>query len=371
VRIDRAPDPSEKKGAPLAGASAGGAADAPAIGAAAIETLVSEGTGAILRKDFETSARRFGDALAADPALLRARVGYAVSEIALGRDPSALAVVLDGLARSPGSADLNELLGDLRDRDERVEEALASWRRAFELSPCDRLREKILKGEREQTASRDYAFSAAPHFNLRYSGDASRDLAADIAEVLERRYRDLATLFRLAPSQPITVLLYPTKEFHEVAQVGDEILGLYDGKIRVPLGGLDRLDERARGVLAHELTHAFVHAKTHGNCPRWLHEGLAQRVQGRILSLPDRRAIRELLATAPPESWESAGFSYAASLDLTLFLESQRGFDLLVDLLERLGGGADLDTALSATYGADYRTLCRRWAEAVLAGERS
>ena len=62
-------------------------------------------------------------------------------------------------------------------REERVEEALTSWRRAFDLEPGDRLRDKILKAERELAVSRNYDYAASPHFNLRYDGDVDVDLA--------------------------------------------------------------------------------------------------------------------------------------------------------------------------------------------------
>lgn len=363
LRIERVSAPSREIGAAVPGTlPAAPAARAPG-GSPELAALLSEGSGAIVRKDFDTSASRFREALQKDPTLVRAQVGYALSEIALGNDAAARPVVLDGVARNPGSADLRELLGDLEDRDEHVQDAVASWRRAFELAPNDRLRDKILRGERELAAGRDYAFSPAAHFNLRYSGTQSPEVASEIVAYLETRYQELATLFHHAPSQPITVLLYPGQDFRDVTQVGEEVLGVYDGKIRVPLGGATRLDESGKRVLAHELTHAFVHSKTRGNCPRWLHEGLAQYVEGRPRSRTDLRYVRARLATETPERWESGGFSYAAALSLTDFLAAERGFDLLVEVLDRLSRGAGIDAALVAVYGDDYVGVCRRWAE--------
>jgi tetratricopeptide (TPR) repeat protein len=138
---------------------------------------------AFLRRDFETASSRFERAFNLDPSLGVARAGYARSEMALGRDERALPVVLDGLVRDPGSADLHEVLGDLRNQEEQVEDALRSWREAFRIAPGDRLREKILKGERELHAGRDYAFSAAPHFNLRYDGTIDSELSTEITEI--------------------------------------------------------------------------------------------------------------------------------------------------------------------------------------------
>ncbi len=340
----------------------------PATARAELRDLVDDALAAFARRDFATASARFERAFTAEPTLSAARVGYALSEMALGRDERALPVVLDGLARDPGSADLNEMLGDLRNREEQVDDALRAWREAFRLGASDRLRDKVFKAERELEAGRDYAFSAAPHFNVRYDGKVDAGLAVEITDQLETSYRELADTYRHSPPQPITVLLYPEQQFRDVTQAPESVAGLYDGKIRVPLGGLRRLDDRARRVLVHELTHAVVHSKTRGNCPRWLHEGLAQRSEGRVHTSADRQGIARLLAGRDAASWDADGFSYPAALSLTRFLESRAGLDGLVEVLERLGEGASTEEALRQVYGEGYRDLCRRWAEGAGSG---
>ena len=324
--------------------------------------LFAEGKADMENRDFESASTRFRNALREDPDLTAARVWYAVSEMAVGRDGVALSIVLEGLSREPDNADLHELMGDLRDREERVRDAVRSWRRAFELAPNDRLREKITKAERELNAGGDYAFSTTSHFNVRYDADVDQDMAAAVMDFLEEQFWTLSARFDHSPPQPITVLLYPTRQFRDVTQAPDSVAGLYDGKIRVPLGGLKRVDSVAKAVLVHELTHAVVHSKTRGNCPKWLHEGLAQLSEGRQISDPDREAVAQLLASGDPADWQTRGFSYAAALMLTRYLESRRGFYGLVDVLQHLGDGEDLDSALVRIYSEGYASLCRRWA---------
>jgi tetratricopeptide (TPR) repeat protein len=337
----------------------------------AADAAVREGAAALVRRDLETAAARFSEALRLDAERNDARVGLAVASLALGRDEEARAHVLDGLAREPRNPDLHELLGDLRDREERTADALAEWREAFRVAPSDRLRDKILKAEREQTASGAYAFSAAPHFNLRFDGSVDDGVADEIGDYLESAWRELADLYRHTPEQPITVLLYPTQSFREVTQTAADVAGLFDGKIRVPLGGLTHLNPSAKAVLVHELSHAVVHAKTRGNCPRWLQEGLAQRAEGRRPTPADRQEVRRRLDPSKggdPSRWEEAGFSYPMALSLVRHLEEDRGFHALVDVLARLGGGATLEQALTEVYGEGHPALCRRWAERVREG---
>lgn len=329
-----------------------------------VSRLMKEGEGALAEKDFDLASSRFRQALQLDDSLDGARTGLAFSEMRLGRDEAALSIVLDGLAREPSSPQLNEILGDLRDRQERVDEALRAWREAFRVAPNDRLREKILKAERELQAGRDYAFATTPHFNLRHDGDLEPELATQIGDYLEERYRDLSDTFRHAPPQPITVLLYPNRQFRDVTQAPDRVIGLYDGKIRVPLGGIHRLDDAARKVLVHELTHAVVHSKTRGNCPRWLQEGLAQRMEERTLGAADRSRVAKLLGSRDPVTWDSGELSYPAALSLVLYLEGDRGFPALLDLLDRLGAGDTVDAAVRNVYGESYGEICRSWARA-------
>ena len=177
-----------------------------------------------------------------------------------------------------------------------------------------------------------------------------------------------AAVASAAPGAPITVLLYPKQAFRDVTQAAENVVGLFDGKIRIPLGGLSRIDPQVERTLAHELTHAIVQAKTRGNCPRWLHEGLAQLAEGRKPSAADRAAVTKLLRQHDPESWHESGFSYPAALSLTIRLESIRGETGLAELLDKLEDGNDIDSALQATFGMTYAELCRDWASVAGAG---
>lgn len=336
----------------------------------AVAKKMDEANAALAARDFNKAALRYHEVIEAAPAAAGPRVGYAAAEMALGRDAMALPVVLDGITRTPGDADLHEVLGVLRDRDDRVEDALAAWRESLRLAPSDRVRERIVKAERELTAGRDFASSAAAHFTLRYDGALDQDLVAAMTDFLENRFDELTLLYRNAPSQPITVLLYPRQAFRDVTLAGREVAGLYDGKIRVPMGGLTRLDPDARRVLTHELTHAIVQSKTRGNCPRWLHEGLAQLAEPRALRRADAVSLARTVRADDRATWPDAAFSYPAALSLTQFLADRRGFDLVVSLLGRLGDGDSLDAALSALYGETYEEFAAQWADS-LSGERA
>ena len=356
------PSPALRESAPAASRP-----DPDRDDAATIRENLRRAQEALESRDFELAASYYLALVQDQPELYIARVGYAVSEIELGRDGLALSVVLDGISREPERAELHVLLGELRYREERLDDALRSWRRAFELDPDDKLRDRILKVERELHTSRYYDFASSSHFNLRYDGSVDMDLASAVIEHLEEQYWIVTESFRHSPAQPITVQLFPEREFREVTRAPEWAGGLYDGKIRVPLGGLTRLNTDAKRVLTHELTHAVVHSKSRGNAPRWLQEGLAQMAEGKRPLRRDLQTIAKRLEQTPADQWGKLEFSYPLALAVCQFLSTRSGFDSLVELVDRLGSGDSMDDALREVYGQDYDEICRDWGRSLLA----
>jgi tetratricopeptide (TPR) repeat protein len=326
-----------------------------------LSARMAEAQRAFQARSFEHAAALYLDVLRDEPTMSAARVGYALSQMALGADGSALPVVREGLVLDPDHAGLNEALGMLLDRDERVRDALRAYRRAFELAPSDRLRDKILRAERELAAAGNFDFAVSSHFQLSYDGEVDVDLANQVLELLERLHGTLTAAYRHTPLGAIVVQLLPREAFREVTQAPEWVGGVYDGKIRVPLGGLSRLGPATERLLAHELTHAIVQSKSRGAAPRWLHEGLAQLAERRTLAPTEIEALRTLFADTPEVRWSTIPFRYDLALGLTRSLVERQGFDSAVDLLDLLAQGHDLDAALERVYGEDYAALLVDW----------
>jgi len=369
LRVEPAPlvEPAAAPGSrPAAASRTSKAKEAERLGR--VRALLDDGKTALGKGDFETASGYFFHAMMLEPQAYAARVQYAFCEIQLNQDASALAAVLDGLVLRPDGAELHELLGDLKDRDENMDQALRSWRHAFSLAPNDRLREKIEKGERDLHLRRNYEFARTSHFNLRYDGALDEAIAADVSEHLEERFWELTNVYNHTPEQPITTLLYPDQAFREVTRAAEWVGGIYDGKIRVPLGGLRHLHRGAKRVLTHELTHAVVHSKSRGRAPRWLHEGLAQYSDGTTMNRVKQAEVRRRLAALDdPADWEDDEFSYPLAHSLILWLEARGDFSHLVWVLESLGEGQTIDEALRRVYREDRAGLCRLWAADQLA----
>jgi tetratricopeptide (TPR) repeat protein len=367
IEADGRPEPSDTESRQRSSSASNAVRTRATADPSELRETLRRAQDALENRDFELASSYYLSLVQDQPELYVARVGYAVSEIELGRDGLALSVVLDGISRQPDRAELHVLLGELRYREERLEDALRSWRHAFELDPDDQLRDRILKVERELHTSRYYDFAASSHFNLRYDGSVDLDLANDVIDHLEEQYWVVTESFRHAPAQPITVQLFPEREFREVTQAPEWVGGLYDGKIRVPLGGLTRLNTDAKHVLTHELTHAVVHSKSRGSAPRWLQEGLAQMAEGKRPLRRDLQSIARRLREVRPEEWGALEFSYPVALAVCHYLSSRSGFDSLVELVDRIGRGAEVNEALREVYGQDYDEICRAWGRGVLA----
>jgi tetratricopeptide (TPR) repeat protein len=296
-----------------------------------------------------------------DPALVAAQVNLAAALLEQGRNREALGHLDAALALDPDQPDAWFYRGEALYRDEQVPEAIRAWERAETLAPSERTRACIEKASREQAVGGDYRASAGAHFTLRYDGARSDPALGDaILAFLEDRFTALVSRYNALPESVIVVILYPKEEFHEVTQTPQWTGGLYDGKIRVPVGGVRSLDDPLRRVLVHELTHALVAAKSRGNAPTWAQEGLAQIEEGRS---PSRRVTLELARAYRLQGGDGFGeaLDYASSLAFTTYLIDRHGFGAMLDFLDRLGHGASEAEAFGGAFGTSYAAAARDW----------
>ena len=75
-------------------------------------------------------------------------------------------------------------------------------------------------------------------------------------------------------------MLYEHDEFRDVTRAHSWASGLFDGKIRLPVGPTLPPARDLERLVVHEYAHAAIHDLSRGRAPRWLHEGLAQVLEG-------------------------------------------------------------------------------------------
>jgi hypothetical protein len=134
--------------------------------------------------------------------------------------------------------------------------------------------------------------------------------------------------------------------------------GLYDGKIRIPVRFVKNVKALDRVVLKHELVHALIHLKTAGNCPIWLHEGLAQFFSG------ERYRTRSAScggAVYPFEEKKNVQEQYANAVSMIEFVVSTRGEQRLKQILEELAAGGTWPDALKRVLFTDRQRFLKDW----------
>jgi hypothetical protein len=121
-------------------------------------------------------------------------------------------------------------------------------------------------------------------------------------------------------------------------------------------------------VLRHELTHSFVAQITHSRAPGWLNEGIAELEQGlntgafgpRLAALyaSGRQVpLNQLEGEFQGYSSAEASVAYAESLAAVEYIRATYGMSDLARLLQRLGEGQSVESALRSTVHAGYAEL--------------
>jgi len=115
-------------------------------------------------------------------------------------------------------------------------------------------------------------------FVLSYDAEREPDLSADLLDVLNQAYVEVGMNLNSYPPGQIPVLIYTRRDFSRITASPGWAAGLYDGKIRIPLGGVNRVSAPLRAILFHEYTHVVVRTLSGNRCPTWLNEGMAEQI---------------------------------------------------------------------------------------------
>lgn len=269
-----------------------------------------------------------------------------------------------------------ELLGDIYYQEGYLTRAIPEWEAALEKYEGERagqLEKKILRAGKESAAESGFGREISLHFTLQHDGPVSRETTRAVLENLEKAYDRIGGELGVYPPGDIPVILYSTILFSDITESPLWVAGTFDGKIRVPTGGLENLREaaRLRPILTHELAHAFIRAIVPGGLPLWFEEGLAKHFEG--LTPEGAEEILQRLGTSPPATlWDlDAGLrghgalveaSYLASFLAVRALIDREGFWTVRRILEAAGRGRSFDDAFRDEAGMgllDFQELWR------------
>jgi tetratricopeptide (TPR) repeat protein len=261
--------------------------------------------------------------------------------------------------------------------------ALAQWRRGLELEPGNNaLKELIGKAERELPVESKMDKGYSSMFDISYDAELPPGLAAEVLDALESAYNSVGADLGLFPTTRIPVLLYTKSDYSSVTAGPDWSGGLYDGKIRLPVGGVTKMNAHLRGILFHEFTHVLVAELTRGNIPTWLNEGLAQIEERKEFAAPAAGPTRAnqgghlLPLSALSGSFISldrsqAGLAYQQSYSMTSFMVTRYGWYAMQGILKSLGERSTLELAVTKSlsdWSLDLPGVMREWREALPSG---
>jgi len=268
----------------------------------------------------------------------------------------------------PNAANIAKLMGWSYYGSNKMDQAIEEWKRAEKIRPDPEVEQALAKAERDKSEEESYREGETAHFSLKYYGGAAPELARGILRALEEDFRDIESQLDYTPPEQISVILYTQQAFADITRAPGWVGALNDGRLRIPVQGLNEVTPELARVLKHELTHSFITQKSRGRAPTWLQEGLAQWMEGKRSS----SAAGALVAAvsqggAPPlsaleGSWmglssNAAAFAYAWSLAVVEAMIQSGGIGDVSRLLDRVGTSASTEAAVRDSLHCDYGDL--------------
>ncbi len=294
---------------------------------------------------------------------------YAALLVRTGNAAQALPYSQRAVQVAPSSPDAYTMLGYAQFASDHTKDAIASWKRSLELRPDAKVEGFLAKAQREQNVESDFVQGESSHFVLHYEGkQTSESFRGQILAALESDYDDLARDLGNPPRDNILVTLYTEQAFFDVTHAPTWSGAMNDGKLRIPVSGLNSMTPELAHVLKHELAHSFITQLSAGRCPPWLHEGIAQLLEpkslggdGHQLSLlfKGQRNIplNMLEGSFQNFSGAQAYLAYAESLAAVSYINDSYGMSDIQRILQRISQGNSTEAALRATIHSDYGQL--------------
>jgi hypothetical protein len=256
-------------------------------------------------------------------------------------------------------------------------DAYEPWRAAAERRLRGLADERRLAAEQAAAGPLRLVAAESEHFRVSYDarlGAASHDYARTVLRFLAEAYASVVARLGVAPREPTGVVLYAKSAYLAAHRhrFTFPTVGFFDGRIHVASAA--HPEEELRSLLFHEFTHAVFAERTGADRPFWLNEGLAELSERAsrgevVLTRSERAALARRseagqwipLARLAPGfgglSESDARVAYLEAAAAAGWLEQRLGQRGLGALLEAIGSGGEVDTALRRAAGVDTAGL--------------
>ena len=296
------------------------------------------------------------------PALLK---GLGLAAVHAGRSAEAVAP-LERAVRAGHDGQAALLLAHLYDHHDDPDRAIAHLRALLAREPGnDRARRLLDKLERERRAEAGFEREVTRRFVVKQRGVPDRAARVAVTRALEAAADRVGGALGYAPRERLGVILYDRSQFEDVTRVHGWATGVFDGKIRLPVGATPPPAAELERLVAHEYAHAAIHGLSRGRAPRWLHEGLAQALEGAtvdpMLPVPGALTLAGVEALVTDADPLRARAGYDIALWIVRDLLDRGGMPVMRELLLRLGAGDTLAEAMPRVYGLRMAELESQW----------
>jgi hypothetical protein len=247
-----------------------------------------------------------------------------------------------------------------------MENSLRYAEAALEIKGDPHLQALHGKLQREVKAMDGYGSAKRVNFTIVFSKFEHGEARNAVIEILEEAYREIGQQLDTFPSTPVSVILYNEKNFSDVTRAPRWAGGAYnplDGKIRLPIKGMSVNEPGLKRILYHEYTHALIHSIT-PQCPRWLHEGLAEyfsRDYSQVGTIGQKIPLKLLDVALLARNPTVVRVAYWQSYSVVSYLIDRYRLFSIKELLEKLGGGTNFYTAFSSVFSISFNRFAETW----------
>lgn len=314
----------------------------------------------------QDAADAFAKAIAAEPRDPYAQLGFGLASYLLGRATVAREALERALMLSPSLTAASLLLGDILYRASDIGGAIRVYEAALRYAPDDGTLTARLETLRNEAARhREFFQSQGSHFTVLFEGPTDEALARTAIEMLEAAHWRIATALATYPDRVITVVLYTQEQFRDITRSPSWAAGTYDGRIRVPVGGIRSASHELERVLTHELTHALVQSVAPRGVPVWLHEGLAVLFEpegdawaaAQLARTGRRLPMQRLAGSFAGLSGADARLAYAQSAVAARSVIDHAGAAAVVAILQDIAAGSTFEAALERRLFLSYEAF--------------
>jgi tetratricopeptide (TPR) repeat protein len=295
----------------------------------------------------------------------------ALASARAGDFPRAQQVLEQASQRFPDDADLLYNLAEVQERQGRTREAVETLRRLVARNPNHGAAKALLASlEKEQKVEGQYWSQETRHFVVRFEGAGALDVGRSVADNLEEAYDHVGRALGHLPADRLQVSIYTEEVLGQVYRIPAHFVrGLFAPdirRIRLNLSQSVAYSNDLSHLVRHEYTHAVIHDVTKGTAPIWVHEGLAQVMEGRRrygldISVPREHVtiagIERLGRTGDPVAFTAGYILMHAAMEHVV---DRGGLSGVANFLKRLGQGQPLDQALREAIGVTVEDVEER-----------